>query len=384
MAARNFIEARAFDWTYHSPANAAASQLNRVTLVVTRDEQSGSFGARPKPLPMTTPYSSILMRATPSKYERERYWSGGSDAAKGLPTINLTRLDESHDTSKYNQAVAALNSAVKNGTWESGVFLAELKQTSRMFVTSVLSLAEFLGSIRQTRKGKLRATWKGVTKVAKSLGNLWLLFRYGITPLYYDMRDSMDLLKKKVTVHDSRCSTKSGKTSSTQMTTTRLAGGGTVELIAQSKLWFKAWFQPEPGYYGLMLRLRDQFGLSSAASIAYELLTLSFVIDWFIDIGGYLEALNKPHGYIISGVEFNRFTKKMQTIDPNFTGIYGGAYTIQKGSRATRDFMRYDRSQVSYPSPKVPTFEIDLNPKRIADALSLLSVNYQRVMRRFS
>lgn len=383
MAARNIVRTHPFDWTYHSPASASASQQNRWTEEVYRNGQSGAFGARPKPLPATTPYSSVELRVTPGTYDLERYWSGGSDAYRKLPTLRLATLDESHDESKYNAAVAALNSTIRNGTWESGVFLAELKQTTRLFIESTLSIAKFLGSIKKTRKGKLRATWKGVTKVANNLGGLWLLFRYGITPLYYDMRDSMDLLKNKVNVFDRRCHCKTNKVTATQMSTTKLPMGS-VELIAQTKLWFKAWFQPEPGYYALMQRLRDQFGLTNGASIAYELVTLSFVIDWFIDIGGYLEALNKPHGYSVSIVEYNRFTKKVQTINPNYSGNYGGSSNFQKGPTCTRDLMRYDRSSVNYPSPRIPTLEIDLNPKRVADALSLLAGAYTRVMRRFS
>jgi len=383
MAARNIVRTRPFDWTYHEPASAPASQQNRWTEEVYRNGQWGAFGARSKPLPATTPYSSVELRVTPGTYDLEQYWPGGSNAYRKLPTLRLATLDESHDESKYNAAVAALSSTIRNGTWESGVFLAELKQTSRLFIESTLSIAKFLGSIKKTRKGKLRATWKGATQVANNLGGLWLLFRYGITPLYYDMRDSMDLLKNKVNVFDRRCFCKTNKITATQMSTAKLPKGS-VELIAQTKLWFKAWFQPEPGYYALMQRLRDQFGLTNGASIAYELVTLSFVVDWFIDVGGYLEALNQPHGYSVSLVEYNRFTKKIQTINPNYSGKSYNTYSVQRGPSCTRDLMRYDRSSMNYPSPRIPTLEVNLNPKRIADALSLLAGAYTRVMRGFS
>jgi hypothetical protein len=200
-------------------------------------------------------------------------------------------------------------------------------------------------------------------------------------PLVYDVQDAVDLLCNKISTYDSRCSVKSPKTSATTVKTTAL-NPGTTETISQTKIWFKAWFDPPNSYKALMQRFASQFGLTNPFAVAWELLTLSFVLDWLIDVGGYLEALSQPQGFTIYNVEYNYFTKATMTIDPN--GTYRnvlGDTLIKDGVKCQKDLVLYNRSQGGYPRPRIPVFDPQMSAKRLFDAMALLTGNYDRVKR---
>lgn len=385
-------------WLYYDPMDSLNPSQYLYTMQILQSSKTGYYGKRPHPLPITTNLSSYYYSANPARYEMTVIGPSGARRYVDVPTAMFApRPDDSHDMSRYNEAVAALNSAIRDGRWESGVFLGELKKTTRIVIDTVLQLAQFLGSIRRvkrrfviTRKRGRRTviyrrvyvgTWRGVTKVSETLSGLWLLFRYGWLPLVSDMRDSVELFQKKMRIFDPRCFVKSFPKTA-RKTTARGLNPGYVYDTRYTTIKFKAWFSPPGSYMSLLSSFADQLGLTSPAGIIWELATLSFVVDWFVDIGGYFEALNRPIGYVINEIERNLFTRVSQTIDPNGTyrDSYRSVYTA-KGASIIEDVVRYDRNSVPYPSPKIPTLEVDLNPKRVTDAIALLTGNFRRALR---
>lgn len=56
----------------------------------------------------------------------------------------------------------------------------------------------------------------------------------------------------------------------------------------------------------------SQYGLTSPLSLAWELLTLSFVIDWFTGIGSFIQGLERPMGVTVQDLY------ETQWVDANF------------------------------------------------------------------
>jgi len=401
MPAKNTSQGTRMVWRYYDPV-WTTSPGEVVEYVPTfYVQQTGFFGKRTVPLPFSTNYEFRHMRATTARYDTTiSPGPGQGDPRKyvGTPTLQLTsRLDFSHDLSRWNEAVADLNSTIRNGRWESGVFLAELKQTSRLAVDAVLQISKLLGSIRRFKRvrivvrenGRTRkrtevryaASLGGTEYVARSIGGLWLLTRYGIAPAIYDLQDSLKLLRNSLNAFDGRVVVKSHPKTAFK-SEARALDPGVAHITSTTRIWFKAMFRPPSSYEQLMTHFRDQLGLSSATSVAWELTTLSFVVDWFVDIGGYLEALNRPEGFTLVAVESNAFTRASQTVDPNGSRVdQHGSVVIKSGSPSTEDLVFWTRNQIPYPSPRLPSLDPDLNPKRVADALALLVGNYRRALR---
>jgi hypothetical protein len=112
------------------------------------------------------------------------------------------------------------------------------------------------------------------------------------------------------------------------------------------------------------------------ASIAWELVPYSFVVDWFLDIGGYLRNLetamlygsNFKDGYI-TRVIAGEITESSSFVDvgPDYeklsTSVYNGSFS---------QVLRSPLS--SYPYPRLPSFKADLGSSRLLSAASLLAV----------
>ncbi len=384
MPAQNFSKSERVVWLYYDPINTPVPQQYVSSVVVVYKQQTGAFPAKkPKPLPVTTTYSTTQGWQSTAKYNTtvtgRPATPSNSRKYIGTPTAGLYNGESlSHDMGNLNEAITKLRSAVLNGNWDGGVFLGELKQTTNICVDSVLALADLIGSIRKARKGKWTASWRGVERSAKSLGALWLTYRYGWMPLIHDMKDATEVLSKKLSVYDQRCFVKSPKVTCSSSFVRDLAPGS-AEVRRDTKIWFKTWFSPPASYSSLAARFASQLGLDAPLTVAWELVPFSFVVDWFIGVGEYLEALNKPSGFTFYNCENNYFTREVVIINPNGVKVYPTSIVFNEGSTCTRDTIMYNRFPSGYPNPRVPSFDPSLNPKRVADALALLAGNSRKL-----
>jgi hypothetical protein len=127
----------------------------------------------------------------------------------------------------------------------------------------------------------------------------------------------------------------------------------------------------------------DAFNLSrltslNPASIAWELLPLSFVVDWFWNIGGYLENLEAA---LASGLVFKRgYVTKLHyfdvdetyTVDLSFTGPsqYSESSYYQRAHRTLASKSRVILT--GFPLPVFPKIDVHLGASRIISAASLI------------
>jgi hypothetical protein len=117
------------------------------------------------------------------------------------------------------------------------------------------------------------------------------------------------------------------------------------------------------------------------ASIAWELLPYSFVVDWVFDIGGYLRASENAllgglvfnHGYVTRGYTIDKkyFRSGSKNLGPDTS------YSVN-GNR--QSYSRYkSRSVLSgYPRPLRPTFQISMGSSRVMSAAALLNQHFKK------
>lgn len=235
-------------------------------------------------------------------YETKTYhWKGeGDTTTAGGPRVPLL-VAASNDavvvgippslTSKAN--LSALN-GIKNQSINIGQALGELPQT-------IASLAKLANRIaRALRHAKRGAFVDALAEVAGGRGTkgaaaTWLEVVFGIMPLIndaYGLQEQVKKgLKKKGDVFSSRGFASQSYTaqecSDSALAGSRRFGGGGE---AMSRVVYKMRISNE------FLYALNQLGLANPASLVWELLTLSFVIDWFIPIGGFLDALTGSLG----------------------------------------------------------------------------------------
>jgi hypothetical protein len=190
------------------------------------------------------------------------------------------------------------------------VMLGEGRQTISMLADTARTLGN---AYRNFRRGRFNRAAKelGIKKPQGTSANHWLAYQYGWMPLLSDAKglyvlNAQGLIsptrKHRFTAKASTKKSKRVKWTADGQGASNLPGGKT-EFVSDTEMKATA---------GLLLEYTSSHsGLNSVGLgrydpllTAWELVPFSFVFDWFIDIGGYLQALSSLDGLaVLAGFE---------------------------------------------------------------------------------
>ncbi len=148
-------------------------------------------------------------------------------------------------------------------------------------------LAQLLkAAVRPTQAYKDAVDWvkrniKNKQKAAEAIGGLWLKYRYAIMPIVYSIKDAMELLEKqnRLYLKDTAKRDAYGEFPEPERDILYDTGSYHIQWSGVTKARF----------VGESYTLADLLGFNPFVT-AWELTKLSFVIDWFLNIGGWIEA----------------------------------------------------------------------------------------------
>lgn len=329
---------------FHSPTPYYISQTKRKGARVTRISSSWN----PSITPMQ-PASIYIMDAR-----------AGSVRSFGF----LPRLEE--------DAAALVNAKILDAAsqWSAAVDAAEFGQTVGMFRTmSERLLLIMVGvaernpktllqgfGLKPTRRKVARVKRKfaeqelraGLT-VGDAAAEYWLMYRYGIMPLVYSQEDALKALLDGY-----------NPCFESQVTITR-EGKYVADKITDNTISSAIWSAEETGYYKKSVRIKttvsfkDALGARIAGNpaavvlgTAWELVPFSFVVDWFIGVGDYINQLNletllASYRSVITIKGLTRFESRVTSLSKN-TGNPASRYVLLEPLRGvqteTRSFER--------------------------------------------
>jgi len=244
-------------------------------------------------------------RPLPYHLEESRLWAQliGDNvnfpfASQGVSLSNQTFSAIVSNTVR-EKAFAKLQGRINdNAQW--GVNLAEYRQSMSMMTRR---LTQIFRSLRYLRKGDLISAGRelGVSKLpksfqgashaknaSKSLANTWLEFSFGWKPLVEDIYSSVDLLQTPIKSIRPRAA-------STETLIRRVETGSQ---NSPSGFWTLDDIQGL-GYCRMgcevtinnpNLFLANNLGLVNPAVVVWELIPFSFVVDWFANVGSFLNS----------------------------------------------------------------------------------------------
>lgn len=286
-----------------------------------------------------------------------------------------------------------------------GQAYAERKQTVNLMMSSVnrliaLALALKKGDVKKARnlvgqfkdaksvsildRTGTRVVAKRLTRVRKSpkrevtpetFANLWLEFQYGWKPFLSDIYGSCELIadtyyrKKPMQV-------------STQIP---FSFKQAAELEDYTNLEGSTFYSyrtlAEEGRSRVVLQFREEddvnrfltrTGIANPALLAWELLPYSFVLDWFVPVGAYLNALDATVG--LNFIRGATTVSGTRSVESTWKRIGTAGHATMSGSKLRITTKVKNRSvYTTVPSPPRPQFNPQLGATRLTSALSLLT-----------
>jgi hypothetical protein len=298
-------------------------------------------------------------------------------------------MGEAQDKLGY-QLTNKLISKVQSHRVNLGEILATRKQCADMVATTARRI---VGAVSAAKKGN----WRGASQqllgtrspnssIKRNFGGVpdwWLANRYGWQPLVQDVYNSCETVRRAWNDSGELFTAKAGASCTLpyKKKVTRVYDHG-------PEITWETQDRRAKGYaalvYGIDFSLGSslsQLGITNPASLAWELLPWSFVADWFLPVGTFLQNLDYNRGLVFKyGWMSIKMEQRLRSrlSDPNsVAGYYINAHW--SGGTGSGDAMVFTRTALgSWPSPPTPRFQDPFSLTHVANALSLLSQAFSR------
>lgn len=316
-------------------------------------------------------YRKNIFREYEGYFERSSYWTYLRDSGVQPGNITFTRyvdpVGEMEIVHLYNLALADAYEKLRSGEAGSGldlsVDLAEARQVKHL-VGSMPRLLSFWNSLAKGRDKQ---------PLGVRTAQDWLSLQYGLKPLLGSTYGLFDAIMHRRTYSYQRVVGKSKYRQFSSRTFNDLFYSGSKEEIdrdSSQRGRVMMEFQVKPTWRTLLAGYTSL----NPASIAWELVPYSFVVDWFIDIGGYLRTMETG---LLYGQDFVRgcFTYTMKDTQQGRVSGYGATNLYNYSSNADGEVIASYKKRTpftSYPLPYPPRFHANLGSQQLLSAASLL------------
>lgn len=185
-----------------------------------------------------------------------------------------------------------------NGKFNLGVELAEARKTATMLSSRFADLARVAlafkrGNLLEAKRRLIRNIPLGQQTALPA--KWWLEFKYGWKPLIQTTYDAYQLLNTQLD-KALLLSVRAYASDSASRNGVHYPGFHT-----QGSTEWKCGCVMTGMIDDRLARLGNQLGVTNPASVAWELVPFSFVIDWGLPIGDFLEAIDAPQGLTFVG-----------------------------------------------------------------------------------
>lgn len=242
------------------------------------------------------------------------------------------------------------------------------------------------GALWRLDDGRMMREAKNRESMARRLEKFarawWLEITYGWKPLLQDVQSQMQNLAEYLTEKSNRSRVVRSKAQTEEQYISYQDWGSyartttTARVVRKSKYVLQYHIPENPG-------VLTQFGLTDLALVAWEIIPFSFVADWFIPVGNYLEAINA-----YSGLEFEKGTltessstyiESSLVAKPAFGYNPVQQFVAYSPIRATNTLFSVNRTVLtSFPTVQMPTFKDPRSFAHAASAIALISSIFRK------
>lgn len=298
-----------------------------------------------------------------------------------LPVFNLShgRVEDC-----LNKAIASAASKVGNYTFDLGVTAAQGKETAQMVLRAAQNLARAAGLVKRghflAAAQHLGIGLPGRVNPRRSFHKNWLEYRYGWRTTMMDVDGAVRALAESCIAKPIYAYSSSVMKDEWRQTETGFQGVfGSYDKVFGSTTSLRDWSCGASITYKYVVTnswgsSANSLGLVNLATLAWEVIPYSFVVDWFGNIGTVIQNLGSFTGKTLAdGTRCRWIQCDSRESVTNITVTNNRKQpSAVKGVPRSRSTMRlFDRSKIDFLSP-TPHFSLEMNWMRGIDAVSLL------------
>lgn len=301
-------------------------------------------------------------------------WDRRPAVPEVIPALQVPDLESSINAAKSSVISSAQSS------FDALTTAAEGKEAIELIVDALRAVRHPLTSFANAAKA---------LKSPKEISSLWLQYRYGIMPLVMTVKDALALIDQREAIFLTERSNENGNSNESSY------DGPYTHIYAEDRHDFLVRGISKARYATSQLQLADQINVNPFLT-GWELITFSFVIDWFLNVGDFIQAktmsiLDVAEQRVNAYSVTTRSTRRLyyNRVKPDYiigrkTGPYEHTYkyVYQGGPFLLREIEKrtYDRYLFSPDEVKLQ-LNPSMNWKRWADSLALAISTQQSALR---
>lgn len=241
------------------------------------------------------------------------------------------------------------------------------------------------GYVERIRQGEFRIIKSSSDSLARRSERTarawWLEITYGWKPLLQDIQTQAENLARYQTAISQQPRKVVAKAKTRELYQSDQSWSyakvfTTADVVRRTKLSIKYRVPVPPD-------LKTQFGLTDLALVAWEVIPFSFVFDWILPVGNYLESLSAFNGLEFSSgtltQSYFKVIKSGLVPKPAFGTNPKTWLTMQSETNVTNNRFNVNRYVLtSFPAVPYPRLKNPLSFAHMASALALLSTIFKR------
>ena len=300
-------------------------------------------------------------------------------------------------TSVTNRAIKKLQGKTGPESANIAQDLLQMSQLTNLIGGTAIRLADSMRALKGGNISKaVQTLWHPDVKPrfkkgkhpspSNSIADNWLALQYGWKPLLQDIHGLMDSIARlqlgSVVVYTARSTAhhEENRVSYMSLGTANSPRIGTQTETFVADVRYGIRYQIDNHLKAFLA----QTGFTNPINLAWEVLPYSFVVDWFIPIGPYLEQFSAWDGLVFNDGWKSVTTKLSTTWNVGYSGKLNVSdpNDVQMisyiGSRR-REEITYARTRLTaFPSQVIPTFKNPVSPTHALNGLALLISAFKR------
>lgn len=275
---------------------------------------------------------------------------------------------EPYDPDLLSEAALSAAAKASSAEWDVLTFMAELKKTTQTMSTIAQHFNRKTGQLAATAARYKKDPWRAFRE-------LWLGARYSIRPMVFDYHDAakaMKALARDILILEGKAGNSTSHADEWRVVTPTAYGNiEQWETVTQSLSYRGA------AYCKYEKALNTSIQLDPLVT-AWELVPYSFIVDWFINIGGWVQTLRPRLSGSFLGVQWSLREETVIQCGrrSNYT-VYPYSGYFDEGT-ITKTLTKYTRDPTSVPFPPVVA---NLSLPKVIDLVTIFVGGKNRVVR---